>query len=101
MHYHNLSYYKMSVLHCKCGKSWNTNCSFLALPQINQFESKSSFEDMLKNDHYSGFKFMTPTQRREYISSGKDMIKSSDVHGPQIYTKPPTPSAPSEALLYK
>jgi hypothetical protein len=94
-------------MYCNCGLIWNKSCSFASLSNVNAYQSKWSFEEMMTPGHESGFYEMTPDQRRKYTTNNQGMIKSSCVHGLRVsvsspfsmYEQPPPPllsSAPHQ-----
>jgi hypothetical protein len=85
-------------MYCKCGKIWNKTCEFASLTNVNAYESKWSFEQMMRPGHESGFYEMTPDQRRKYTTSGRGMIKSSVVHLLECHVSEYTSQPPSIAL---
>lgn len=71
----------MATSYCKCGKVWNQDCSFASLSKVNSYETVESFESLMSPNHPSGFRFMSPLQRRQYVTRGEGMVKSSMIHG--------------------
>ena len=77
------------VNYCKCGKKWNRSCAFYSLESVNSYESNTSIDELMNKDHPSKFFYMTPSERKLYITSGASQIKSSLVHGCLLPTAPP------------